>query len=300
MKILVTGAGGMLAKTLIPRLQRRGHEICALTKEELDITDAAKVISTFKDLPLKAEIVLHCAAYTKVDQAESEIEEAMAVNGTGTANVARAAAQPDIPMLYVSTDYVFDGTGKEPYKPEDKTNPISVYGKSKLMGERAVLDNLSRFYIVRTSWLYGPHGRNFVDTIEKLAQERDELQVVADQLGSPTSTLTLSEIIADLIETGRWGIYHASDEGITSWHEFARAIVKGIGRDNVNIKAITTADMPRPAPRPAYSGLDKTSLKAAIGRELTPWQDALAQYQSLKRAQETGSEKTGTASLSAH
>jgi dTDP-4-dehydrorhamnose reductase len=293
MKILVTGAGGMLAKTLIPCLQRRGHDVLGLTKDDLDITDLAAVQAAFdkacEPKPTEPiELVIHCAAYTKVDQAEEEQEAAYLVNGRGTENIALAAASHKLPMLYVSTDYVFDGKAEKPYQPNDQPAPLSIYGKSKLAGEVAVQKHLKDFYIVRTSWLYGLYGKNFVDTIEKLASEQDQLKVVADQLGSPTSTITLSEIIADLIETGQFGIYHATDEGIVSWFEFAEEIVKGLPSNRartVSVSAIATRDMPRPAPRPAYSGLCKNSLKQALGRELTPWQVALHQYQTLKASQ---------------
>lgn len=271
----------MLAKTLMPCLERRGHEVIGLNKTDLDITDFKAVQAGLAHFA--PELVLHCAAYTKVDLAEEEQEEAFLVNGYGSENLAVAAGKLKTPLLYVSTDYVFDGKADKPYTTWDQTAPLSVYGKSKLAGELAVQRHLDDFYIVRTSWLYGPHGKNFVDTIEKLAAERDELKVVADQIGSPTSTLTLSAIIADLIETGRYGVYHGTDEGLTSWCEFAREIVKGTERaSDVKVTAITTADMPRPAPRPPYSGLDKTTLSRTIGRQLTPWQQALHQYQALK------------------
>lgn len=255
-----------------------GVMMLGLTKCDLDITDRDAVQASFdkaySQKPAeRIELVIHCAAYTKVDQAEEEQEAAYLVNGSGTENVALAAARFKLPMLYVSTDYVFDGKAEKPYQPNDQPAPLSIYGKSKLAGEVAVQKHLKDFYIVRTSWLYGPHGKNFVDTIEKLASERDELKVVADQLGSPTSTITLSEIIADLIDTGHFGIYHATDDGIVSWFEFAEEIVKGLPANRgraVSVSAITTKDMPRPAPRPAYSGLCKNSLKQTLGRELTP------------------------------
>ena len=194
-------------------------------------------------------------------------------------------------MLYVSTDYVFDGEQRavgvdcidpcspRPYKPSDPTNPLSVYGQSKLAGEKAVQKHLSQFYIVRTSWLYGPYGKNFVDTIRSLAEQGKPLRVVSDQIGSPTYTVSLSEIIADLIQTKHWGIYHATDDGIASWFEFAQEIVKDLG---TKVTAITTQEMPRPAPRPKYSVLDKSSLVSAIGRPLIPWQQALHSYLQLR------------------
>ena len=279
MNLLITGAGGMLGKALAPCLSARGHKVAAFPKEELDITNFAQVEDRLKQTA--PDLVLHCAAYTKVDQAESEGERDLAflINGYGTENVAVAACNQNIPMLYVSTDYVFDGEKGSPYTPWDQTKPISVYGQSKLAGELAVQRHLNQFYILRTSWLYGPHGKNFVDTIHNMGLEGKPLRVVADQFGTPTCTLSLSEIIADLIETDRWGVYHATDEGVTNWFEFAREIVKDL---NTTVTPIETKDMPRPATRPKYSVLDKTTLIQTIGRELPSWQESLARYLKLK------------------
>ncbi len=282
MKLLVTGGGGMLEQTLSPRLRQRGHDVVALSKGELDVTNFEQVDKVMSSV--RPDLVIHCAAYTQVDLAESEQEKAFLVNYTGSENVAITAGKLQIPMLYVSTDYVFDGTQSRPYLPADETSPLSQYGKSKLAGELAVQRYCPQHYIVRTSWLYGPYGRNFVDTIYKLAQERGEISVVADQVGSPTSTLTFSEVIADLIETGRFGVYHATDDGVTSWFDFAREIVKGLefhGK-KITVLPIETKDMPRPAPRPAYSVLDKTDLVNVLARPLTPWQVALEEYLRLK------------------
>jgi dTDP-4-dehydrorhamnose reductase len=282
MKILVTGAGGMLGQTLVPCLEKRGHDVTAFVKANLDVTDFKQVQSTLASVP-KLDLVIHCAAYTKVDQAESEPELANLVNGQGTENVAMACKQLGLPMLYVSTDYVFDGernpSEHRPYEPTDKTNPLSVYGKSKLAGETAVQRHLNQFYIVRTSWLYGPYGKNFVDTIRSLAEQNKPLRVVSDQVGSPTYTLSLSNIIADLIETKRWGIYHGTDDGAASWFDFAQNIVKDLG---VPVTPITTQEMPRPATRPKYSVLDKSTLISAIGRPLPSWQEALQSYLQLR------------------
>jgi dTDP-4-dehydrorhamnose reductase len=278
MKVLVTGSSGMLGKALVPCLEARGHTVRGLPREELDVTNYDQVFETLSRA--RPDIVIHSAAYTNVDQAESEPELAYLINGYGSENLAVACARFDTAMVYVSTDYVFDGQQNRPYQPWDQTNPLSVYGKSKLAGEKAVTNHLSRFQIVRTSWLYGPYGKNFVETILKLAAEKDVLRVVADQFGSPTSTLSLSEIIADLIVTERWGIYHATDGGTTTWHEFAQAILHD--RKQVRVEAIETKDFPRPATRPKYSVLDKTSLINTIGREMVPWQDALNNYLNLR------------------
>jgi len=278
MKILVTGAGGMLGQSLVPCLRTRGHKVQAFTRKELDITNFNQVQSALASLP-EPNLVIHCAAYTKVDQAESEPEIAYMVNGYGTENVAITCNKLGLPMVYVSTDYVFDGEGSCPYTPWDKTNPLSIYGKSKLAGEAAVQRHLNQFYIVRTSWLYGPHGKNFVDTIRSIAEQGKPLRVVCDQIGSPTFTISLSTIIADLVETGRWGIYHATDNGIASWFEFAQEIVKDLGTP---ITAISTQEMPRPAARPKYSVLDKATLISTLGRRLPSWQESLHSYLQLR------------------
>ena len=207
MKILVTGSGGMLGQALVPCLQKRGHKVSAFTKTDLDVTDLNQVQSQLISIP-NLDLVIHCAAYTKVDQAESEPDVAYLINGTGTENVAVTCHKLALPLLYVSTDYVFDGEQRpaiRPYRPSDATNPLSIYGKSKLVGETAIQQHLSQFYIVRTSWLYGPHGKNFVDTILALAEQNKPLRIVYDQIGSPTYTMSLSAVIADLIETKRWG-----------------------------------------------------------------------------------------------
>lgn len=282
MKLLVTGAGGMLGQALVPCLEARDHQVVALPKEDLDVTHYSQVLEAVTRV--KPDLVVHCAAYTRVDQAESEPGLAYLINGYGTENIAVACQKNNVPMLYVSSDYVFDGEQNTPYTTWDRTRPLSVYGKSKLAGEKAVQRHLTRFYIVRTSWLYGPNGRNFVDTISSMAQERDTLRVVSDQIGTPTCTLSLSETIADLIVTGRWGIYHACDDGVTSWYEFAQEIVNCCElKSPVNVIPIETKDMPRPATRPKYSVLDKTTTVNTIGRELQSWKESLKTYMDMKK-----------------
>lgn len=277
MKILLTGAGGMLGRVLAPCLESRGHLVKGMPREELDVTNYQQVMQLLSFA--KPDLVMHSAAYTRVDQAESEPDLAYLINGYGTENMAVACNAFDIPMLYVSTDYVFDGEQKRPYTTWDETKPLSVYGKTKLSGEQAVQRHLSRFYIVRTSWLYGPYGPNFVDTILGMADKRDVLRVVSDQWGTPTCTLSLAETIADLIASERCGVYHATDGGVTNWYDFARAIIKG---KDVAVEPIETKDMPRPATRPKYSVLDKTTLIHTIGREPIPWQEALENYLTMR------------------
>ncbi len=278
-RLLVTGAGGMLGQALTACLESRGHQVVAMPREKLDVTNYEQVINKVNEFT--PDMVLHCAAYTKVDQAESEPDLAFFINGYGTENLAVACNHLNIPLLYISSDYVFDGEQDRPYTTWDDTRPLSIYGKTKLAGEKAVIRHLRRFFIVRTSWLYGPNGKNFVETILQIADEGKPLRVVSDQIGSPTCTLSLSETIADLIETERWGVYHASDDGITSWYEFAKEIL--LGRD-VSVTPIQTKDMPRPATRPKYSVMDKTTLINTIGRELPPWQESLHSYLQLRKS----------------
>lgn len=276
MKLLVTGAGGMLGQALSACLKSRGHNVVSVPKERLDVTNYAQCLEVIEEQA--PDLIIHCGAYTKVDQAESEPNLAYHINGYGTENLAVAGNIFNTPMLYFSSDYVFDGEQNQPYTPWDATRPLSIYGKSKLAGEKAVQRHLQRFYIVRTSWLYGPNGKNFVDTISSMADDRKTLRVVSDQFGSPTCTLSLSETVADLITTGRWGVYHGTDDGVTNWYEFAREILRG--RDN-EVIPIATSEMPRPATRPKYSVLDKTTLVNTIGRELPPWQESLKTYLQL-------------------
>jgi dTDP-4-dehydrorhamnose reductase len=276
MKILLTGAGGMLGKALAPCLEDRGHTVIGLPREELDVTNYQQVMDILT--AAGPDLVIHAAAYTRVDQAESEPDLAYLINGYGTENIALVCAKLDRPMLYVSTDYVFDGEQNRPYTPWERCRPLSIYGKSKLAGEKAVQRHLKRFFVVRTSWLYGPHGRNFVNTILDISRQRKPIRVVSDQIGTPTCTLSLSECIADLIASERWGVYHATDGGVTTWYEFAREILRGT---NIEVEPIATKDFPRPATRPKYSVLDKTTLIHTIGREVTPWEESLRGYLEL-------------------
>lgn len=284
--ILVTGAGGMLGQALVACLEARGHSVVSMPKEKLDVTNYTRCVEVLEDEA--PDLVIHCGAFTKVDQAESEPALAYHINGYGTENLAVACNIHDLPMLYISSDYVFDGLQTHPYTTWDATRPLSVYGKSKLAGEKAVQRHLTRFYIVRTSWLYGPNGKHFVDTILSMAESKKPLRVVSDQIGTPTCTLSLSETVADLVETGRWGVYHATDEGITNWYEFAKAILKDHAAEIIPIE---TKDFPRPATRPKYSVLDKTTLVSTIGRELTPWQESLSNYLELRKHEQQALKK---------
>lgn len=275
MKILVTGANGQLGReiTLLP--EQPGIEIIGFGRDRLDITDmeqCRRVIGAHRP-----DAVIHCAAHTAVDLAESEPDAAYRVNAYGTRNVAVAAEEIGAKLVYISTDYVFDGRGSQPYREYDRTDPQSVYGKSKLAGELLAQTLCRRYFIVRTSWVYGKYGSNFVKTMLRLAGERDRLKVVHDQVGSPTYTLDLAEFLLELVQTDYYGIYHASNTGVCSWYEFAKAIFEERGL-RVEVEPCTTADYPRPAPRPAYSVLDHGAIRIHGLKPLRPWRDALRHY----------------------
>jgi dTDP-4-dehydrorhamnose reductase len=278
MKILVAGAKGMLAHDLIPVLGE-GHQVIAPAEEELDITGRDKVHQAIRKT--SPELVINCAAYTQVDKAEEEREKAFRVNGIGVQNLALACQDRGIPLCHISTDYVFDGTKPGAYTPFDNTNPINVYGESKLAGEKYIQWIMNKFYIVRTSWLYGKHGNNFVATMLRLAREKKELEVVQDQKGSPTSTLSLSRGIHKLIDSGAFGIYHFTDDtgGGISWCDFAGEIMRLSG-SRTRILPTTTDRFPRPAKRPSNSVLDISLFSTVTGYRSTDWKEALREYLS--------------------
>lgn len=273
MKILVTGAGGQLGHDLEKVLT--GHELRLLGKEKLDVTDFPAVINAVTDF--QPRIVIHAAAYTNVDGCETEPALAYKVNAIGTQNMAISCQEEGAAMVYVSTDFVFDGCKDTPYTEFDETNPISVYGRSKLAGERYVSSLLNKYFIVRTAWLYGREGQNFVKTILRLAGEQDELRVVSDQIGCPTSSLDVARKIAEIIETEGYGLYHTVNTGSCSWFDFGREILRLAGVEK-KVIPIGSADLNRPAPRPAYSVLKNYSLELRGFKQLRPWQEALADY----------------------
>jgi dTDP-4-dehydrorhamnose reductase len=275
MKILVTGASGQLGQELVRFSGRPDMEIIGAGRDRLDVTDPGQCRSVIRSF--KPDAVIHCAAYTKVDQAESEPEEAYRINGEGTRNAVLAAEQIGAKFVYISTDYVFDGRANRPYLEHDRPNPQTVYGRSKLAGEEHVRSLSGRHFIVRTSWVFGKHGSNFVKTMLKLAEERDELKVVDDQIGSPTYTLDLARFLLELVRTDHYGIYHASNTGACSWYGFAKAIFEERGLD-VRVVPCTTAEFPRPAPRPAYSVLDHGAIRARGFEPLRPWREALRSF----------------------
>ncbi|MBI4539302.1 MAG: dTDP-4-dehydrorhamnose reductase [Gemmatimonadetes bacterium] len=275
MRVLVTGAAGMLGSAVMDEARARGVDVTGPPLEELDVTDAAAAERVI--VGARADWVIHCAGYTDVDGAESEPDQAMAVNAAGTANVACASAAAGTCILYVSTDYVFDGGGSRPYRPGDQPNPINAYGRSKLAGEVAVRESGAGWLIVRTSWLYGRGGRNFVDTILRLARERPRIEVVADQRGRPTWTASLAGTLLDLVAAGAAGVLHAADSGDASWYELALATLERAGM-NTPVAAISSAELARPARRPGYSVLDTADTDALLGRAAPHWRTSLARY----------------------
>lgn len=274
LKIMITGANGQLGRELAEWTTETA-EIIGFGRNELDITSlpACRNIFTLH----QPDVVIHCAAYTAVDKAESEPDEAFRVNASATRNVAVAAREVGAKLCYISTDYVFDGTGTTPYNEYDQTNPRTVYGKSKYAGEQLVQTLHDRYYIVRTSWVFGKYGNNFVKTMLKMAGERNQIKVVADQIGSPTYTYDLSAFLIELVQTEYYGIYHASNSGICSWYDFAKAIFEDSG-SNILLEPCTTADFPRPAPRPGYSVMDHSAIRSNGLNVLRPWREALNHY----------------------
>ncbi len=275
MMIIITGILGQLGYDVAKELTKRGVEYVAPSLEELELTTEAGA----KDFILakKPEMVIHCAAYTAVDKAESEQELALTVNGLGTRWVAEACRDVGAKMIYISTDYVFGGDGHTPYEVNDEKKPVNVYGRSKLLGEDAVRMILEKYFIVRTSWVFGFNGHNFIKTMLKLAKTKDKLNVVNDQIGSPTYTVDLARLLADMAATDKYGVYHASNEGYCSWAEFAREIFKQAGVE-IEVDGIPTLEYPTPARRPFNSRLSKKSLDAAGFERLPTWQDALSRY----------------------
>lgn len=279
-RLLVTGAGGQLGRAVVAEAQARpGVSVVGLSRTELDVEDAA---STRLVLATRAPTaVIHCGAWTDVDGCEKDPERADRVNGHGTAYVAEACRALRARLVYVSTDFVFDGQGTEPYPIDAPTAPISAYGRSKLLGEQAVLrDGDPGFSVVRTSWVFGPGGRNFPAAILARARSGEPLEVVDDQVGSPTYTIDLAAALCDLatLADAPGGIYHGSNEGSCSWHRFAVDLLQAAGLTDVEVGRMSSADLDRPAPRPAYSVLDTSRLAALRGQEFPHYERAIAHY----------------------
>lgn len=271
----MTGAGGMLGQALMAALDAAGHQALGLTREDADVRTPGALRESLRTF--RPEWIFHLAAFTKVDDCETHADEAHLVNVLGSRNVAQAAAEAEIPLLAVSTDYVFDGTARTPYREYDTPAPRSVYGASKLAGERAVRELHPRHVIVRTAWLYGKGGPNFVDTIRRRAVAGETLRVVDDQRGSPTSTADLAPALLRLAEAGQFGTYHCTNSGTCTWHDLASAVVEREG-SSVTVERIDTATLGRPAPRPAYSVLGNLLYEEVTGHRMPHWLDALDRH----------------------
>ena len=283
MKVLVTGVKGQLGHDVVTELERRGHEAVGVDIEEMDITDKASVDKVVTSVIPDA--VVHCAAWTAVDAAEDAAEKVEAVNATGTRYIAEACKKIDCKMVYISTDYVFNGEGTEPWKPDCKDYaPLNVYGKSKLDGEIAVSSVLNKYFIIRIAWVFGLNGKNFVKTMIRAGRTHDEVRVVCDQIGTPTYTPDVAKLIVDMLGTDRYGYYHATNEGgFVSWYDFTKEIYRRAGL-KTKVIPVTTAEYGlSKAKRPYNSRLDKSKLTENGFDLLPPWQDALERF--LKEAE---------------
>lgn len=275
MKILVTGVTGQLGFDCVRELTARGIEAQGVSTKDFSLTDREAVRSYLEGY--RPDAVIHCAAYTAVDQAEDERERCEAVNAEGTRNLALAAKELGAKFVYISTDYVFPGTGEEPYEVDDPKSPCNAYGLSKLHGEEAVQELLEKYFIVRISWVFGKNGKNFVRTMLKLAEAHAALTVVDDQIGSPTYTADLAVLLAEMVQTDKYGIYHATNEGFCSWADFAKEIFRQAGK-RAEVEPVPSTAYPTKAVRPGNSRLSKSSLDKAGFARLPRWQDAVGRY----------------------
>ena len=275
MRILVTGVKGQLGYDVMNELAKREHTGIGVDVEEMDITDAAKVEQVIKESEVEA--VIHCAAYTAVDAAEDNAELCHKINAEGTENIAKVCKELDLKMIYISTDYVFNGEGTRPWEPDDEREPLNVYGQAKYEGELAVEKYLEKYYIVRIAWVFGVNGKNFIKTMLNLSETHDELSVVNDQIGSPTYTYDLAKLLVDMVETDKYGRYHATNEGLCTWYEFATEIFRQAGK-KITVHPVTSEQFPSKAKRPHNSRMSKDKLEANGLDRLPTWQDALNRY----------------------
>lgn len=276
MKVLVTGVKGQLGYDVVRELQKRGHEAVGVDIDEMDITDAAAVERVMTEV--QPDAVIHCSAYTAVDRAEEDIEICRRVNVDGTENIAKICKKMDCKMLYLSTDYIFSGDGERPWEPDDEASPLNAYGQSKYDGELALKKYVEKYFIVRISWVFGINGNNFIKTMLRLGRENGAVKVVDDQIGSPTYTYDLARLLVDMIESDRYGAYHATNEGICSWYEFAKEIFRVAGMDNVSVTPVKSGEFPVKAKRPKNSRMSKEKLVTNGFSLLPAWQDAVARY----------------------
>ena len=277
MKVLVTGVKGQLGHDVMDELAAKGIEGIGVDVEEMDITDAAACEKVITEA--KPDAVIHCAAYTAVDAAEDNVELCRKVNAEGTRNIAKVCKALDIKMMYISTDYVFNGEGLRPWEPDDHREPLNVYGLTKYEGEIAVEQNLEKYFIVRIAWVFGVNGKNFIKTMLNVGKTHDEVRVVNDQIGTPTYTLDLARLLVDMVETDKYGYYHATNEGgYISWYDFTKEIYAQAGL-STKVTPVTTAEYGiSKAARPFNSRLDKSKLTANGFTPLPTWQDALHRF----------------------
>ncbi len=275
MRVLVTGAKGQLGHDLMNEMAKRKIDAVGVDVEEMDITDPGAVDRVLG--ASGADAVIHCAAYTAVDAAEDNPELCKKINGEGTENIAKVCARLDIPMMYISTDYVFNGQGERPWEPDDPREPLNVYGEAKYEGELAVEKWLKKYFVVRIAWVFGVNGKNFVRTMLRLGRERGKVSVVNDQIGSPTYTYDLARLLVDMIQTDKYGRYHATNEGLCSWYEFAVEIFRQAGL-SVEVTPVTSAEYAAKAKRPMNSRMNKEKLDQNGFDRLPSWQDALSRY----------------------
>ncbi len=303
MKIFVTGVAGQLGHDVMNELDKRGIEgvgtdlapayaglsdgtaVTRMPYVSLDITDPEAVARTVREI--SPDAVIHCAAWTAVDKAEDCPELCRKVNADGTRNIAEICRELDIPMMYFSTDYVFNGSGTRPWEPEDAYEPLGVYGATKAEGEVAVKENLSKFFILRIAWVFGKNGKNFIRTMLNLAKTRDHLTVVSDQIGTPTYTFDLARLVVDMIQTDKYGIYHVTNEGpYLSWFEFAKAIFEEAGITTMTVTPVTSEEYAAKAKRPSNSRMDRSKLVREGFTPLPEWRDALKRYLEVLKEEE--------------
>lgn len=278
MKVLVTGVKGQLGFDVVNELKKRGHEVVGVDIEEMDITDERSVCSVMDSV--QPDAVIHCAAWTAVDAAEDNEEKVRLVNAVGTENIAKECKKLNCKMLYVSTDYVFDGQGDKPWEPDCKDyKPLNVYGQTKLEGEFAVAKTLEKYFIIRIAWVFGKNGKNFIKTMLNVGKTHDSVRVVNDQIGTPTYTFDLARLLVEMIETEKYGYYHATNEGgFISWYDFTKEIYRQAGY-KTQVIPVTTAEYGlSKAARPFNSRLDKSKLIENGFKPLPSWQDALSRY----------------------
>lgn len=284
MKVLVTGVKGQLGHDVMNELTLRGIEGFGVDVEEMDITDRTACETVISQE--KPDAVIHCAAYTAVDAAEDNLELCRKINAEGTRNIARVCKAMDIKMMYISTDYVFNGGGERPWEPDDHREPLNVYGLTKYEGEIAVEQNVQKYFIVRIAWVFGVNGKNFIKTMLRLGKEKGAVSVVDDQIGSPTYTYDLARLLVDMIQTDKYGRYHATNEGLCSWYEFACEIFRQAGMDEVKVTPVDSDGFPAKAKRPSNSRMSKEKLTENGFERLPSWQNALERY--LKALKENG------------